>query len=145
MISNFRGRYRFLSNFWPATVIFDDLTYPSVEHAYQAAKTYDKLLRRMIQEAETAGEAKKIGRNLVKLRSDWDFIRLEVMEYLLRQKFNDPELRKLLLSTANEELVEGNTWCDVYFGVCYCKDHNGEGANVLGTLLMKIRTELRHG
>jgi predicted NAD-dependent protein-ADP-ribosyltransferase YbiA (DUF1768 family) len=38
-ISSFTGEYRFLSNFYPCVVHLDEEVYPSVEHAYQAAKT----------------------------------------------------------------------------------------------------------
>lgn len=37
-ILRFHGRFRFLSNFWPASVVMDGEVYPTVEHAYQAAK-----------------------------------------------------------------------------------------------------------
>src|SRR4051812_21328901 len=40
-IAEFQGEYRFLSNFWPATVEFEGIRYPTAEHAYQAAKTLD--------------------------------------------------------------------------------------------------------
>jgi predicted NAD-dependent protein-ADP-ribosyltransferase YbiA (DUF1768 family) len=38
-IVSFDGKYEFLSNFAPVTIHFDGHEYPSVEHAYQAAKT----------------------------------------------------------------------------------------------------------
>ena len=34
----FRGKYDFLSNFYPVNITIDDITYPSVENAYQAMK-----------------------------------------------------------------------------------------------------------
>ena len=40
-VTEFQGEYRFLSNFWPAQVVFEGVTYPTSEHAYQAAKTLD--------------------------------------------------------------------------------------------------------
>jgi hypothetical protein len=70
-VSSFRGGYAFLSNFHPATVLFEGHPYRSVEHAFQAAKTRDRGLRRAIREAPTAGEAKKLGRR-VPLRRDWE-------------------------------------------------------------------------
>jgi len=138
MIDKFEGRYRFLSNFYPSSVKLDGEVYPTVEHAYQAAKTLKRGERKRIREAETAGNAKKLGRKL-KLRPWWDSMRLEVMESLLRQKFRKGQLRQALLDTGNEELVEGNWWGDTYWGVC-----NGRGENHLGKLLMKIRKELRN-
>ena len=34
----FEGEYSWLSNFWPVEVVLDGMVFPSVEHAYQAAK-----------------------------------------------------------------------------------------------------------
>ena len=43
----------YLSNFWPARVMLDGVEYPSTEHAYQAAKTLDKVTRERIRQIET--------------------------------------------------------------------------------------------
>lgn len=83
------------------------------------------------------GEAKRLGRKAT-LRLDWEKVKLTIMEDLLRQKFAWKELKEKLLSTGDEELVEGNTWSDTFWGVC-----NGKGENHLGKLLMKIREELK--
>jgi predicted NAD-dependent protein-ADP-ribosyltransferase YbiA (DUF1768 family) len=55
---------------------------------------------------------------------------------LLRQKFQNPELREKLLCTGKLELIEGNYWGDTYWGVC-----RGVGENRLGKLLMLVREE----
>jgi hypothetical protein len=39
--NSFHNEYRFLSNFYPAEVSFEGLVFPTVEHAYVAAKTTD--------------------------------------------------------------------------------------------------------
>ena len=41
IIDSFRGEYGFLSNFNKSRVEFEGMTYPSVEHAFQAAKNPD--------------------------------------------------------------------------------------------------------
>lgn len=138
-IDSFTGDYRFLSNFYPCHYVYlDHAAYPSVEHAYQAAKSLDDKVRRWFYKSPlpTAGEAKKMGRKLT-LRSDWEGVKLSVMEGLLRQKFNQPELKEKLLETGDATLVEGNTWGDTFFGV----DKRKGGHNHLGKLLMKIRNE----
>lgn len=137
MIDSFRGPYRFLSNFYPATIELHDIEYPTVEHAYQAAKGIDGKAREYVRQAPTPGEAKRRGRDILK-RGDWDEIKLGVMENLLRQKFASEPLRSMLLATGNQELVEGNNWGDRFWGRC-----GGEGENHLGELLMKIRSDLR--
>jgi ribA/ribD-fused uncharacterized protein len=139
-IDSFEGEYRFLSNFWPAKVVFEGVTYPSVEHAYQSAKTEDIDDRKNIAAIPDAADAKRLGREL-KLRPDWEKVKLTVMETCVRYKFtNNPEMRTKLLSTGELYLEEGNTWNDRYWGVC-----EGEGENHLGKILMKVRAELRAG
>jgi ribA/ribD-fused uncharacterized protein len=147
MIASFSGKNRFLSNFSPSLVEYDGMTYPTVEHAFQAAKTLDRHERIPIQKAETPGQAKRMGKR-VKLRYDWEEIKLAEMEFLLRQKFlaNSPESQDLLghlLDTYPDELVEGNDWGDTYWGMVWNSDHSRwEGENNLGRLLMKIRDEV---
>lgn len=138
MIDQFRGAYRWLSNFSPAEVVLDGVTYPTVEHAYQAAKTLDHSIRERIRQADTPGRAKKAGRGLRSCRPDWGQVRLEIMEHLLWQKFTRAPWRAQLLATGKRELVEGNWWGDQFWGVC-----EGRGENHLGQLLMRIRQELR--
>lgn len=136
-ISAFVGKYRFLSNFYPCRIHLDGVFYPSVEHAYQAAKTADPGERKTIREAATPGEAKKAGRK-VTLRPGWcEDMQLKIMKKLLQQKFSVEPLKSLLLDTGDAELVEGNTWRDTFWGVC-----NGQGKNQLGHLLTCVRQEL---
>lgn len=137
MIDRFDGDYDFLSNFHMHPVTLDGVVYPSNEHAYQAAKTLDQAEREYVRTRTTPGLAKKAGRRNVTLRPDWDQVKLGVMEDLCRQKFQDPQLRKLLLATAPHDLVEGNWWNDTFWGVC-----NGRGENHLGQILMGIREEV---
>ncbi len=140
-IESFSGENRFLSNFWPVQVEFEGDIYPSVEQAYKAAKTLDKVVRRKIMEfTPNKKELEKQIREVLipdVIRPDWsDKMRLEVMEYLLNQKFDgrDKDVLKRLINTGNATLIEGNNWGDTFFGVC---DRAGE--NHLGRLLMKIR------
>ena len=94
-ITRFRDEYAFLSNFYPAEVMFEGEAYPTVEHAYQAAKTLDPAERRMVREAPTPDEAKLTG-GKVTLREGWDALRVEIMTGLVRSKFTThPELAAL--------------------------------------------------
>lgn len=134
MIDSFRGKYRFLSNFHPCAILWGGEEYPSVEHAYQASKTFDSKLREKIRFCKTPAEAKKMGK-AVPLRDDWDEIKVSIMQTLVYLKFvKNKELRDLLLATEPEHLEEGNTWGDTFWGVC-----KGEGKNLLGRILMDIR------
>lgn len=135
-IDRFHGPYRFLSNFWECEVYFEGTTYQSAEAAYQAAKTLNVNTRAVFALMPPWG-AKKAGRKL-QLRPDWEDVKLDVMDKILHEKFKHPELREKLLATGDAELIEGNHWGDIIWGVC-----NGEGANLLGCLLMALREELR--
>lgn len=136
-IDRFDGEYRFLSNFYNIGILYEGLLYPSVEHAYQAAKTLSHTQRVVVLNMVTPGRAKRMGQQLI-LREDWEDVKLSVMETLLREKFRQAYLKSQLLKTFPAELEEGNTWGDRYWGVC-----GGVGENHLGRLLMKIRKELK--
>ena len=137
-ITEFQGEYRFLSNFFPAEVVYEGITYPTVEHAYQSAKTLDMNERKRIAAIKTPAEAKNEGRKL-KLRDDWDNAKFTVMEDCVRYKFtHHDDLREKLLATGDKILEEGNTWGDRIWGV-----YQGQGENRLGKILMKIRSELQ--
>jgi ribA/ribD-fused uncharacterized protein len=142
MIDSFRGKYRFLSNFYSAPIEYEGIVYPTSENAYQAAKSENpSVWRAFASVSMSPGNAKKWGGWLTEagfVRPDWHDVRLEIMLAILRVKFAIPELRDLLLGTGDEELVEGNTWGDKFWGVC-----DGEGENHLGKLLMQVRRELK--
>ena len=136
-IEKFRGQYGFLSNYYDAKVSMDGYDYNSVEHAFQAAKCKHREDRIEIRLADTPGKAKRLG-NRVELRSDWEEVKVSVMASLVLQKFaRHPHLRRRLLATGVEQIVEGNTWNDTFWGVCA-----GQGKNMLGRILMGVRRRL---
>ena len=144
MIVEFDGDYAFLSNFYPSTIYHDGITYPTNEHFFQAMKTLDISERKAIAAAETPGLAKRMGRN-VKLRSDWEKIKVDVMRLGLILKFTDAELAEKLIATGDVELVEGNWWHDNTWGNCHCTACSRKGGrNLLGMLLMELRTNLQY-
>lgn len=141
MIKAFQGEYRFLSNFYPAPLVFNGVAYPSSEHAYMAQKTLDEGLRMAISEAATPGEAKRLGRS-IPLRPDWEAIKKQVMLDVVTAKFTqNQDLLVKLLQTGDQELVEGNNWGDRFWGVCPVGSDNGE--NWLGKTLMQVRASYR--
>lgn len=142
MINSFSGEYAFLSNFWYSPVLLGHIIYPTVEHAYQAAKTLDINQRSNILLAPSPGIAKRMGQKLT-LRSDWEQIKRRVMLQLLRSKFQNQTLRDKLVFTLPHMLIEGNTWHDNYWGMCNCHVcvAHEQQENWLGKLLMHIRFE----
>ncbi|MBL8810340.1 MAG: NADAR family protein [Planctomycetaceae bacterium] len=136
-IDAFRCEYAFLSNFYPSLIRYDGIHYPTVEHAFQACKSLDSPERLTIAQCGPPARAKSMGRR-VKLRHDWESIKVEVMTKLVRLKFEThDDLRVKLIDTGEAELIEGNTWNDRFWGVC-----GTQGRNWLGRILMQVRTEL---
>jgi ribA/ribD-fused uncharacterized protein len=143
-ITSFSGQYFFLSNFYRREFRFDGVIYPTSEHAFQCAKAARPDGFKYILDAPTPGMAKLRGRQ-VPLKPDWEEIKVDVMKNVLRAKFspglvviNSCAIR--LHQTGEEELIEGNTWGDTFWGQCPL----GNGENMLGKLLMKVRSEQRH-
>jgi ribA/ribD-fused uncharacterized protein len=143
IISNFKGRYRPLSNFYMTWFKYRREVYPSSEHAFQASKTLNKIHKDLIRTCQFPATAKKLGRT-VELRPDWEEIKLKVMYKILLAKFKqDEKCREALLSTGNAKLIEGNHWHDNIWGECNCIRCSGKKKhNHLGKILMKIREEL---
>lgn len=114
------------------------MKYPTAEHAFQAAKCVNESDKIKILNSKSPAIAKKIGRR-VKLRPDWESQKVIIMTNILRIKFGHSRMRELLSKTNNCELMEQNSWHDVYWGACTCKKHNSSGKNMLGNVLMEIR------
>ncbi len=135
MIDKFREEYFFLSNFYEAPVTFEGLTYTNNEAAFQAQKCINPKDRIRFT-TMSPSEAKKEGRK-VSLRKDWEYIKVSVMSGLLKAKFDqNPDLKEKLLDTDDEYLIEGNTWGDRIWGQV-----DGQGKNLLGKLLMNLRSD----
>jgi ribA/ribD-fused uncharacterized protein len=153
MINSFTGRWAFLSNFYSCKITYQGITYPSTEHYYVAMKVKDDQIingqfypsadvRELVARVSTPGQVKRFGRTL-KVRKDWDDVKLGFMEWCLREKFKDTKLKEMLLQTGDDELVEGNYWHDNVWGICTCEKCGNKGENHLGKLLMKIRSEIK--
>lgn len=138
------------SNFAPAHIFMRDFSYPTVEHAFQAAKTLDIKERKHIANMGSPGAAKKAGRN-VKLRPEWEEVKLAVMWICLCAKFSDEYWYKELKLTGEEQIVEWNSWGDKIWGIPCHQVDNGlwvpyeklRGENLLGRLLMYCRNHSR--
>ena len=143
-IDRFDGDYAMFSNFYPAIVHYKQIAFPTVEHAFVAAKSYDPAFWEEISKlpAKRAGHAKRRGRQ-IKLRSNWDLLKRSVMKELLLEKFNNRVFREFIVRTTPAMLIEGNYWHDNYWGNCKCKKCKYIlGQNHLGRLLMEVRGSL---
>lgn len=110
-----------------------------MEHYFQAMKFEGTEQFTRILNCGSPKQAKDLGQSrATPIRQDWDSIKEEIMLKGLREKFKNPELKTVLLSTGKKELVENSPY-DKYWGI----GPNGKGKNRLGVLLMQLRTELQ--
>jgi len=134
-ITEFKDEYRFLSNFFHAPIkIGRHNVYPTNEHAFQALKCVNPDDHGQVMSAKTAAEAKKLGKQVI-IKPNWNEIRNDVMFFINMVKYTThQDLKQRLLATGSRELIEGNWWKDIYWGVC-----EDVGENHLGKILMRIR------
>lgn len=152
-ITGFNDNNRFLSNFWYVKVqlhglsaLEDGITYPTVEHAYQASKSVNESERLFISKLRLPSMAKDYTRlSTFVTRPDWKNVNRVIMLELLRDKFNIQTHKALALklhATGDAQLIESNWWHDNFWGSCTCMACSSEEKhNWLGRLLMHVRME----
>lgn len=128
------------SNFAAYPIVIDGERWPTSEHYFQAMKFEDAAYRKEIRQTNSPMIAARLGRSRkVKLRRDWESVKVSVMRTALQAKFTQhAELQTLLLTTGDAKLME-HTANDSYWG----DGGNGSSKNMLGQLLMELRTQLR--
>ena len=139
----FRDEFAFLSNMSPVDIYEDKVLRDPItgygvsylENLYQSQKFEDKEIKMRLLKVNP-GEAKTLGRTLPGEIQNFGSKKVLIMENLLRQKFDIPTLKDLLLATGKLKLLEVNHWYDYFWGIC-----NGKGDNKLGELLEKIRKD----
>lgn len=135
-----KNAYGEFSNFASFPFILDGQEWPTSEHYFQAQKFEDEAYREKIRTTSSPIIAARLGRSRkIRIRQDWESVKVDVMRNAVRAKFlAHAELKSLLLSTGDEEIVEAAAR-DSFWG--YGAD--GSGKNWLGRLLMEVREELR--
>ena len=135
--------YGAFSNLYRRAIFFEGREFPTSEHAYQAGKARKDAVREWILSAPSPSLVAMAAHGLYiwDIVPKWSQIKYDRMREVLRAKFTQHEdLSALLLSTGEARLVEvsrtnnavNRLWGEV----------NGKGKNMLGVLLMEIRTEL---
>jgi len=137
----YEGPHYYLSNFSSFAIMQRRTLWMTVEHAYQASKFFPGHHASVVGEIEramSAHDAKQIAKvNKEFVRPDWQEVKLEVMEKLLRLKFAQHSyIRRKLLETGTAPLIEDSPK-DAFWG----RGPDGKGQNQLGKLWMKIREE----
>lgn len=150
-IESFRkdSPYFFLSNMYKVgggIQTPEGILAPSAENIYQSRKFFYPDARSEVLKAEDGYKAKKVADRLIRsdepLRGNWDEIKVDVMRDVQALKFAaGTKMARMLLNTAEEELIQGNNHDDTFWGVCPVGSQNGE--NWLGRILMEQRQALR--
>ncbi len=136
--------YGAFSNLFRRSIELDDVVYPTAEHAYQAGKARKPAVREWLLSAPSPALLAMAAHGLYywDITPGWSTSKFDRMRRVLLAKFTQHEdLKQLLLSTGNARLVESATvdnevnrlWGEV----------NGVGRNMLGTLLMEVREQLK--
>lgn len=139
-IDSFTGYFDFMHNNFQTPVYYEGILYPSVTHAYHAARSTDERTRRAILNSETF---QILGNIAIRIEDppDWQEKKVKIMEQLLRDKFRrSKELQEKLRTTEHRELVmtyQEEKKNNLYWGVV-----KGKGQNQLGRILMRIRDDL---
>ena len=149
---NHSKNYKWLSNF-NITKPFEFKTrkYPTIEHAFQAqqvenddykdlftigSETYIGEMPNIAKKTGNKTNIKKMKRKIV---DDWNDIKLDILEDIIRQYFNaNTDLKQKLVKTAPNELIFKGVGVDTFWGVS--KDG---GENHHGNILMTLRDEFK--
>lgn len=142
VVTEFRGEYAFLSNFYEAPFEWRNHEFPTGEHAFSFAKAYYAKSHRFVDEyqakvmkAPTPSRAKHEGRSMLIDVPEWDKRKVQHMREIVHARFQTGRgLAGQLINTGAMMLVEGNDWNDTFWGRC-----NGKGFNTLGVILMEER------
>ena len=126
--------YDEFDNYYPSTFTDEErdldegIVYKSSEHYYQSKKFLDPKIQRTICEARDAREAWCLGQ-MYPLRKGWNDIKVKIMLYANKLKFDqNPVLKKMLIETEQEIQFP---YSDNFWG--------SDGMNMLGKILMIIR------
>ena len=135
--------YGAFSNLYKRSIEFDGVIYPTSEHAYQAGKARKAAVRDWLMSAPSPALLAMAAHGLYywDISPGWSTRKFDRMRLVLMAKFTQhADLKELLLNTGDAMLIETATvdnevnrlWGEV----------NGIGRNMLGRLLMEVRTQL---
>jgi N-glycosidase YbiA len=152
-----REAFGFLSHFHPSPFELDGEVWPTVEHYFQAQRSFDPAYRQAIRDAATPGQAKQLAaystksgikarvlerswfhQNGAMPRPDWSEVERDIMRRADRAKFaQNPGLADALRATGDAELIEDSPF-EPFWGI----GHDGAGQNWAGRILMEVRASL---
>ncbi len=143
-----------LSQWWAAPFESEGLVYKTAEHWMMAGKARlfnDNDILEKILAAETAPEAKKLGREITGFKPGvWEKEKCNlVLQGNLLKFSSHPELKEFLLKTGDQVIAEASP-VDNIWGIGLAADHadaenplRWKGENLLGYALMQVRDILK--
>jgi len=134
-ITALKGDYEFLAMTYIYPITVDGITYTNAEAAFWSQRIKDKKARNKLSRLSAMkARAKALQAEPI---DDWDETKDDILKRILEIKFKDESLRKKLLSTGDAMILNNNTYRDEYYGI-----YNGKGKNILGKMLMELRSSL---
>lgn len=135
-----RSEHGYMSNFAQYSLNIDGFHYQTSEHYFQSKKYEGSYWESKVRHAKGPMKAVELGRDRNgPLRRDWESVKNNVMRKAVEIKFRQHrDICDALLATGDAKLVE-HTERDSYWG----DGGDGSGKNMLGQILMEVRTLLR--
>jgi N-glycosidase YbiA len=148
-----REAFGFLSHFHPAPITLDGEIW-TVEHYYQAQKSFDPAYRDAIRDAKSPGMAKRLAappraprrissqswfrKNGASPREDWHDVKLDIMRRADRAKYVQHVGLAARLAATHPAVLEEDSPFEPFWGT----GPDGAGENWAGRILMEIRAQL---
>lgn len=149
-----KGDWRMFSNMFDAKTQIDSITFPTVEHYFQWSKAKlfgDGAIAEKILKTPSPKAVKALGKKVKDFNKDeWDTKKDEIMRKGVKAKIaQHPDIKTKLLETGTRPIGEANAR-DKYWGIGTSTDTakakdpaKWPGKNVLGKILMELRTEFK--
>lgn len=142
------------SQWYKHKMVINGVTYNTAEQYMMAMKASvfgDTEAQEKIMRTNDPAKQKAIGRTVKNFNADeWSKISKSVVRRANFAKFEDPELKKILLDTGDKEIVEASPY-DKIWGIGLGEDDpraldksQWQGLNWLGECLMDVREHLKH-
>lgn len=134
-----REKYGCFSNFYPCEFFWEGRRFNCSEQAFMWSKARcfhdDEIANQILLETDPK-KIKKLGRQVKGFNEEfWAEVRYRNMLLINHEKYRqNPELRKILLSTGDAKIVEDSPF-DYIWGI----GRDGTGQNLLGQVLMSVR------
>lgn len=136
------------SNFADIPVTIGGLYYPTTEHYFQSMKFIktDPKYAELIRKSKTPLESKKLGKSRDHpIDPKWGDDKngegnsvVFMRRALYNKAFQNKKFRDALIESGDRKLIEASPW-DFYWG----EGKNKKGKNMLGVLLMEVRTDFQ--